>query len=182
MLIDVKSENSPFKGLWLYESCYTLNNDLFSSDMKKTTLKQTGLGLIGLDDWWSVVKNPQPEYTWKQLVELSLSILNSEATRLLCHTMWLETIPKYEIKELETIELPIHHMEITKRIKISCSITDFGTGQHQMLNKYRMYGSDLRSRVEGNWMHWIKTAIAILSSPNMEKVSPELYCLELRIK
>lgn len=182
MLIEVNNQNSPFKDLWLYESCYTLNNDLFTTELKKQTLRTTGLGLIGLDDWWSTIKTSNPEYTWKQLVELALNILNSEATRLLCHTMWLKKIPNVEIKDFETINLPTHHINITKRIHISCSITDFGSGEHKMMQKYMLFGENVRSRVEGNWMHWIRTALAILADQNTEKVAPELYCLDFKIK
>ena len=179
MKLDIKNSESPFFGMWLLEKDYCLHNDLFSADLKKKTLIQTGLKLSSVNGFWIHSKSPNPEMSWNQLITFALKILNSEATRLLCNSMWLDEILKKDIANIEPIELPIHSIRVTKRMNVSASWHNVGTDTTTMLTKYKMFGVDTREGIEGTWIHWIAFAAKILSSQNTNVSSPELFCKEM---
>jgi len=180
MIIQINDEN-PYKHMWLFSRNYSLNNELFSKELQKDVLKRTKLSL-DLDDWWRHYNEARPEYSWKELIKLSLEILNCEATRLLCHTMWLEQIPSIDIKDLEPIDLPSHHIPVSNRITCACFYKNTHSGDVEMHPKFRLFGKTEDDRVGGTWFDWITLATFVLSDDNTKHAAPELYCRELRIE
>ena len=179
MLIDIKKEGHIFEGLWLHGRGYVLSNELISPELRKKTLAQTGLKLTDVDDFWVPAKGKQPEYSWAELVKLSLKILNSDLTRMLCGTMWIENIPKAAIKDIEPVELPTHDIKVAKNLNLTAYWVDYSTDKGSMINKFRMYGINANEKVEGTWLHWIAFATQILADQNTVHTSQSLYCREL---
>ena len=179
MLVDVKTEDSPYKGLWLHEKCYVLGEEIFTSELKKKTLSQTGLKSIDGGDWWSLVKGGNSELSWKQLIQLSLKILNSDLTKTLCNSMWLEEIPTDELKDITPIELPNHSILKAKKINTTCSWYDENARKEIMLEKFKMFGKEMSAPAEGTWLHWVSFATQILNNTNTGKCCLRLQCVEL---
>lgn len=180
MLFEIKEKESPFNGLWLFEKAYSLSDNAFTEELKRAVLKQTGLKYGSLPDWWVSAKGDNPKYSWKGLIELALKILNSDATETFVHTLWLPEIPKFEIKDMEPSELPRHSVSGSKRVNASAE--NWHNNRVTMDSKFRLYGSESGTCVEGTWLHWVTFACNILSSENTKICCPELYCPELKIE
>lgn len=179
MLVDVKKEEHPLDGLWLHGRGYVLSNDMFSTELKKQTLIETGLKLQKVDDFWVPAKGKQPEYTWQELVEFALKILTSEMTRNICMTMWLKEMPKVNIKDIEPLELPIHEVKVARHLNLTASWVDYHNNTSSMLGKFKMYGVNTSEPVQGTWLHWVAFATQILACENTNRVCPEIFCKEV---
>jgi hypothetical protein len=182
MLIDVKKEEHILDGLWLHGRGYVLSNEVFSKEIRNTTLVQTGLKLTEVADFWKPAKGSNPEYSWKELIELSLKILSSDLTKLICHTMYLEKDclnKSFDILDLEPVELPTNIVEVAKCLNLTSTWVDFHNNKQSLLRKFKMYGEDTSLPVFGTWMHWISFATQILSNENTNRSCVSLYCKEV---
>lgn len=182
MIIDIKNPDSPYKGLWLYKEGYFLCEDLFTPEIKKSVLIQTGLKSIDGGDWWTFAKSKDFEMSWKQLIEFSLKILNSELTRLICNSLWLDTIPEDEIKDILPIDLPNHNLMQNKKINLSCAWYDENQKKKVMLEKFKLFGKETNDKCEGTWLHWVSFATKILADTNTAKCCLRLQCVQLAFK
>lgn len=180
MLIDVKKEEHILDGLWLHGRGYVLSNDVFSKELRNTTLVQTGLKLTEVADFWKPAKGSNPEYSWKELIELSLKILSSDVTKLICHTMYLSEIPAVDVLDVEPVNLPNYRVEAAKMLNVTSTWVDFHNPKVQsLLGKFKMYGVDTGDSVYGTWMHWISFATQILSNENTKICCEAVYCKEI---
>ncbi len=180
MVVDVKNEDHPLEGLWLHQKGYVLSNSLFSKELQKITLQQTGLKLSDVDDFWAPIKGGKnPEFTWVELVDLSIKILSSDMTKLLCHTMALYHEVTFESKSIEPIELPIHQVQVAKRLNFTANWVNYFNNKSELLTKFRMYGENTSEKVEGNWLQWISFATQVLASENTNRCCPQVYCKEI---
>lgn len=183
MLLEIKEEGSIYKGLWAWDKRYSIDNELFTPEFLKNQLKQTGMKLLNLNDWWTPLKGgDQPEYSWKELIILSLKIMNSDATRLLFGSMHLGEIPEgLEIKDLSPIDLPNQSVSGAKRVNADANWFDYGTNEQKLLGKFKLSGKDMSCQVEGSWLHWLALATIVLSNENTKLCCPQAYCRDLSI-
>lgn len=180
MNVNIDDTQSPYFGLWLNDTNYVLNNELFENNNSvMNNMKSIGFKNIGDDVW--CLSEPE-DLSWKQLITLSLKILNSELTRLICLSMYLEEVPNNDIIDVKTIDLPKHEINNNKLIHCTCSWVNEGKKQsYELLSGFRLH--DGRGNVaKGSWLHWIIFATKILSSENTEKSNRVYYCNELQIK
>lgn len=178
---------------------YTLDEEMFTDEMKNAVKENTPLEYGSLDDWWVFPDdNRTPCLTWPELIDLALKILHCDVTRLLCNHAHLETIPEYKIKE--DFELAELSLSGAKRVNASAGdYTDYsdmvgmnaikhlqsGTeGKPKKVSmdksKFRLTGKDESCCVEGTWWDWCCFAGNILAAKNTKNVCPELYTKTLK--
>jgi len=192
--IKVEADNHKLNGLWLWDYSYSLHEDVFSEDIKSDIKENTGLNQGSLGDWWVFDLNPNPIYTWPELINLALNILHCKATKMFVDSLYLEEIPKYSLENYLN-ELPCTSFSGAKRINAdSGDYTDYSeiVGINALKNmltgrepkpknvkmgkdKIRLSGKDESCCVEGSWLDWCMFACNILANKNTEIFAPELY-------
>lgn len=198
-VLKVDKEGHILHGLYSWSGGYDLNGDAFSlvSRLGEDIRKQTGLVQGTLGDWWifdDVRGDPNPIFTWPQLIELALKILNCEATRLFVKGLYLKHIPKYKCKKVKRLR----NITCSGAKRVNARAGDYvdflqgrSIGQHFMeqimgvelkpvkvkmdKTKFRLYGKDESCVVEGTWLDWVMFACNILADQNTKLVCPELY-------
>lgn len=180
MKVEIHNPDSPFNGLWLNDVNYVLNKELIPHEVVKATITKVGLKQIG-NDIWTPVKGGVSDWSWDELVNLSLKILHGEMTRLVCLPMFLDEIPKFEMKKTEAMDLPTHQISNDKKITCSCAWKNWHTDKQEMLPKFRFYAKDTQDPAIGTWLHWIVFATKVLSDQNTYRIAPTVYSKEIQI-
>lgn len=175
--IEIDDANHLLNGLWLYEKSYDLASEAFSEQMRNEIREKTGLVEGELPDTWVNYDEPQPERTWRELIEMSIGILSCRATRLFVRGLYIEKIPEFSIKtDIAGSLLPAKTVCGAKRINASC--IDWTSGDQ---NRYfTLTGKDSSCMVEGSWLEWCLFACSVLGSENTKIICPELFAPGLK--
>lgn len=198
--IEVKQKNHPLNGLYLYDKSYSLNGEIFNNKLKQDIIEKTKLEMSDETwDWWTFSLEDNPILNWKELVMLSLKILNCKSTNMFVNGLYIKSIPNFKFQEFSG-ELPIKHISGAKRVNAySGDYTDHSEsvglkGLFNLFkdtniepkeikmsgNKFRLSGKDESCCVEGSWLDWCMFACNVLASKNTEIICPELFALDLK--
>ena len=181
MIIEIHKQDSPYDGLWLNEMNYMLIRSALPDKAVKDAIK-IGLVMIA-DDVWTLARGGTSDWSWEDMVQLSVDILNSEMTHLFRFSMWLggET-HKVISKKIETTELPNHQVSNGRKIYASCAWKNWRNDKQEMLGVFRFSSKDTQEPAIGTWLHWIHFATKVLANKNTLLVAPKYYCREIEIK
>lgn len=176
MKIEVKDEQHILNGLWLWDYAYSLDDDAFSEEIQADVTAKTKLELSSsLSDWWVHSEAGQPQYSWKELIDLAVNILRCEATRIFVHSLYLDHDVRYEAQDVPVSDLPERRCSGAKRVNATSEIINWGSATTTPVDYFYLHGKDESCCVEGTWLDWCMFACNILASDNTKVCCPELY-------
>lgn len=168
---------------------YSLHSDAFQNSLVGTIRETVGLRKSDwLGDWWVYAATDNPSLSWRELIDLALNILHSEATRLFVSNLYLKSKP-IDATQQGTVQrndgkqtLPVWHMSGAKRINAlrgEYPIWNYSKNVVEKVldsgDKFRLYGKDETCMVEGTWFDWCCFACNVLASENTNVLCPDLY-------
>lgn len=194
--IEVNDKEHLLSGLFLYECAYKLSGEVFTEELSKEIRDKTLLEMSDPTWDWFTHLEVNPILSWPQMISLALGILNCESTKLFVNGLYLETIPSFEMKEIdESIQLPELSISGAKRVNAGAGdYTDYSDmmGIAGLVNQklgrdvspkdiklsnqyFRLSGKDESCCVEGSWLDWCMFACNVLASKNTELIAPKIY-------
>lgn len=194
-MTDIK--NTVYDGMYtMFESSngYNLHGDTFQNSLVGTIRETVGLRKSAwLGDWWVYDATDNPSLSWRELIDLALNILHSEATRLFVSNLYLKEIPR--CTPTTASMLPVSGIRGAKRVNADRGAWGdyreavgipglYNPNRDEILrnppkrdtgDKFRLSGKDESCCVEGSWFDWCCFACNVLASQNTNVLCPDLY-------